>query len=88
MKIRVATIVAVLLGVPGAVMAQSADSKYCTALSEKYDSYIETQGDKGGNPTPPDVVAAMGKCTSDPASAIPVLEKLLKAARFSLPPRG
>jgi hypothetical protein len=88
MKIRAATIAFVLLSVPGAIMAQSADSKYCAALSEKYDTYIETQGDKGGNPTPADVVTAMGKCKSDPATAIPVLEKSLKAARLSLPPRS
>jgi len=92
MKIRMATIVCALLSFPGVVRAQSttrsADSKYCTALSDKYDAYIDTQGDKGGRPTPPDVVGALGKCTSDPAAAIPVLEKALKAARLDLPPRG
>jgi hypothetical protein len=88
MKIRMAMIVCALLGIPGAVMAQSADSKYCTALSDKYDTYIDTQGDKGGRPSPPDVVRAMEKCKSDPAAAIPVLEKSLKAARLDLPPRG
>ena len=45
-------------------------------------------GDKGGRATPTDAVAAQGQCKSDPASAIPVLEKALKAARLSLPSRG
>lgn len=88
MMTTAATITAALLTVAGAALAQSADSKYCATLSEKFDSYLETQGDKGGNPTPPDVVKAMDECKSDPASAIPVLEKSLKAARLNLPPRG
>jgi hypothetical protein len=78
---------AVLLA-PIAASAQTADARYCTALSEKYESYLETAGDKGGRATPVDVVVAMDKCKSDPAAAIPVLEKQLKAARLSLPPRG
>jgi hypothetical protein len=38
--------------------------------------------------TPAEVVIAIDKCKSDPGSSIPVLEKQLKAARLSLPPRG
>jgi hypothetical protein len=53
-----------------------------------YESYIETAGDKGGSATPVEVVIAIDKCKSDPASSIPVLEKQLKAVRLSLPPRG
>ncbi|HTR83803.1 MAG TPA: hypothetical protein VMI56_04960 [Reyranella sp.] len=70
-----------------AAMAQSPDSKYCSALAEKYDAYIDTQGDKGGAATPIAIVTAVGKCTSDPVAAIPVLEKALKAARLDPPPR-
>jgi hypothetical protein len=88
MKILTTVIVATSLVVPAAVMAQSADSKYCGALADKYDAYIETAGDKGGRPTPVDIVKAVESCKSDPAPAIPVLEKALKAARLSLPPRG
>jgi hypothetical protein len=51
-------------------------------------AYLETAGDNGGRATPVDVVVAMDKCKSDPASAIPVLEEQLKAAKLSLPPRG
>jgi hypothetical protein len=76
------------LGLPVAASAQSADAKYCAALSEKYDAYIETAGDKGGRATPTEVVIAMDRCKSDPASSIPILEKQLKAAKLTLPPRG
>ena len=58
------------------------------ALSKKFDSYLDTSGDKGGRATPPDVIMAQGKCKSDPVSAIPVPEKASKAARPSLPSRG
>jgi hypothetical protein len=76
------------LGLPVAASAQSADAKYCAALSEKYDGYIDTAGDKGGRATPTEVVIAMERCKTDPASSIPVLEKQLKAARLTLPPRN
>jgi hypothetical protein len=78
----------VILLLPVLAIAQSNDSAYCAALSEKFDSYLDTAGDKGGRATPTDIVVAQGKCKSDPASAIPVLEKALKAARLSLPSRG
>ena len=76
------------LGLPVTASAQSADAKYCAALSEMYDAYIETAGDKGGRATPTEVVIAMDRCKSDPASSIPVLEKQLKAARLTLPARN
>ena len=68
--------------------AQSNDAAYCAALAEKYDAYVDTAGDKGGRATPTDIVVAEGKCKSEPAAAIPVLEKALKAARLALPSRG
>jgi hypothetical protein len=88
MQVLKAALVASVLLTPTVVAAQSADSRYCAALSEKYEAYLETAGDKGGRATPVDVVVAMDKCKSDPASAIPVLEKQLKAAKLNLPPRG
>jgi hypothetical protein len=77
---------AVLL--PEIAVAQGTDAAYCAALSEKFDSYLDTAGDKGGRATPTDIVMAQGRCRSDPASAIPILEKALKGARLSLPSRG
>ena len=68
--------------------AHNRDAKYCVALSDMYDAYIETAGDKGGRATPTEVVIAMDRCKSDPTSSIPVLEKQLKAAKLGLPPRG
>jgi hypothetical protein len=88
MRTLTATLVSTVLVVPGVVFAQSGDAKYCAALSDKYESYIETAGDKGGHATPTEVVLAMDRCKSDPGSAIPILEKQLKAAKLDLPPRG
>jgi hypothetical protein len=88
MRVLTATILSTLFALPNIAFAQSADSKYCTALSQKYEAYLETAGDRGGRATPVDVVVAMDKCKSDPASAIPVLEKQLKAAKLDLPPRS
>jgi hypothetical protein len=76
-----------MLAVPGVASAKSNDSKYCEALAEKYDTYIDTSGNMGGRPTPVAVQKAEDSCQTDPASAIPVLEKTLKDARFTLPPR-
>ena len=88
MKILAAMVVTASFIVPGVVLAQSADTKYCDALADKYDTYLETAGDMGGRPTPIEVVKAIESCKSNPAPAIPVLEKALKASRLSLPPRG
>jgi hypothetical protein len=79
---------ALLILMPALAAAQGNDAAYCAALAEKYDSYLDTAGDKGGRATPTEIVMAEGKCKSDPASAIPVLEKALKAARLGLPSRG
>jgi hypothetical protein len=73
---------------PTLAAAQSNDAAYCAALAEKFDSYLDTAGDKGGRATPTDVAIAAGKCKTDPTGSIPVLEKALKAARLNLPPRG
>jgi hypothetical protein len=61
---------AAILLLPALAVAQSNDAAYCAALSEKFDSYLDTAGDKGGRATPTDVIMAQGKCKSDPASAI------------------
>jgi hypothetical protein len=72
--------VAVLLS--GTAFAQaSGDVAYCNALSAKYREYI------GRGETHADASAAMGQCASQPASAIPVLEKRLKDGKIELPKR-
>jgi hypothetical protein len=75
------------LVLPVAASAQSADSKYCSALSQSYEKYAQDNGGKSHNAPPADVGAAMGNCATNPTSAIPVLEKALKDAKVSLPAR-
>jgi len=73
---------------PFAAFAQSNDSAYCTALGDKYNTYVLSSGGRSHNTAPPDVATAISKCSSDPASAIPVLEKTLNNAKVSLPARS
>ena len=68
--------------------AQSNDAKYCAELVEKYEQYVSEGAEKGASQSPLEVEIAKGKCGSNPASSIPVMEKALKNARISLPPRG
>src|SRR5580700_2504253 len=41
--------------------AQSADSKYCSALSNKYQTYAQDNGGKSHNAPPADVASAISK---------------------------
>ena len=70
------------------VFAQSADTKYCADLKDKFEQYVSDGNEKGSVATSLDVEIAKGKCSSDPASAIPVFEKALKSHRITLPPRS
>jgi hypothetical protein len=88
MKIRIACLLASLsFALSMTASAQSGDSKYCSALSNKYQTYAQDNGGKSHNAPPADVASAMSKCSSDPASAIPVLEGALNNAKVALPPR-
>ena len=79
---------ALVLSLPVAAFAQSADTTYCSALSDKYSRYLDMSSKKGAQPQSLDAKAAVGKCqASDTASSIPVLEKALKNAKLDLPPR-
>lgn len=92
MKILNTCLVSVVAFAPsvGAVAQSTAsDSKYCSALSEKYEQYVTESKSRGSQSRPVEVGAAMGKCDStDAASAIPILEKALKAAKVALPSRS
>jgi hypothetical protein len=77
-----------LLALPLAASAQSADSRYCSSLSSTYERYGQDSGGRSHNTPPANVAAAMGQCNSNPASAIPVLEKALNDAKIPLPSRG
>ena len=80
MFVRTCLIAGVVVGLPLAAFAQSADSKYCAALSAKYRQLNTSQSDET-------VAAAMAQCDKSPEKGIPVLEKHLKDAKVALPPR-
>ena len=69
-------------------LGQSPDAKYCADLKDKFEQYVSDGNEKGSVATSLDVEIAKGKCSSDPASAIPVFEKALKGHRITLPPRS
>jgi hypothetical protein len=80
---------ALVFALPAAAFAQSGDTSYCMALSSKYQRYVSTNELHYRTPTPPnDVSVAISQCHSNWASAIPVLERALQAAKLDLPPHG
>ena len=84
-----------LLGLPLAAQAQAptanaADLSYCAKLSDLYQRYLGPEY-SGRMDTTPDVVGgeAVAKCQQgDAAASIPVLERLLSNAGFTLPRHG
>jgi hypothetical protein len=88
MKIHAAALAAGLLTLSVAVSAQASDTSYCTELSHSYTKYVADPNAARNPMQPPaDVGAAQAKCDSDPASAIPILEKALSDKKISLPAR-
>ena len=80
---------AVVLMLPTTTFAQSTDKQYCSALSAKYDRYINNLDmGKGMQPTNATISDAKAKCASNPVAAIPVLERALKDSKIDLPPRS
>lgn len=78
----------VALSLPAAAFAQSNDAKYCQALTEKYDAYLNMGQNKGQQPQSLDARVGIEKCKAgDTAAGIPPLEKALKDAKLDLPPR-
>jgi len=83
MKIQLASlIIGASLVLPATAFAQSS---YCEALSHQYQKYVGSAQDRHPQGTPADITAAMSKCDTDSASAIPVLENALKNAKIDLP---
>ena len=70
----------------------SADMEYCARLSELYVRYVGRSETGPRTPVTPDVVGgvALAQCKQEVtvAQAIPVLERKLRDARFTLPPRS
>ena len=82
MKAVTAIVISAAIALPFAAFAQMTDADYCNKLSSTYRSIVM------GNSTPDATVPeAMSKCSNDPASAIPILEKALKDNKVTLPSR-
>jgi hypothetical protein len=79
---------------PGAQAQQSAraaDLRYCAQLSNLYIRYVGRSEAGPSAPVRPDVNGgvALAKChEGDAAASIPILERKLRNAGFTLPPRG
>ena len=79
---------ALAFALPNTSLAQSDDAAYCAQLSALYRRYL---GNTGEGRQFPDVTAsvAIDDCQKgNTAAGIPVLEKKLRDARFTLPKRG
>ena len=89
MKTQVAILAGGLaLVLAGSAFAQSADTRYCTELSHSYAKYVADPNAARSPTNPPaDVASAQSKCTTDPQSAIPVLEHALTDKKITLPAR-
>ena len=71
--------------------SRAADLRYCAELSELYVRYVGRSEYSPRTPVTPDVNGgvALAKCREgDTATAIPMLERKLVNAGFTLPPRG
>jgi hypothetical protein len=91
--VTLAAVAAVCL--PTAAHAQqdrrAADLQYCARLSDLYVRYVGRSEAGPHAPVKPDVNGgvALAKCKEgDTAAAIPILERKLVNAGFTLPPRG
>lgn len=72
-------------------VATASDLRYCAQLSELYIRYVGRSEAGPSAPVKPDVNGgvALAKChEGDAAAAIPILERKLRNAGFTLPPRG
>jgi hypothetical protein len=72
-------------------VATAADLRYCAELSYLYVRYVGRSEAGPDVPVKPDVNGgvALAKChEGDAAAAIPILERKLRNAGFTLPPRG
>ena len=99
-RIPMLLLVGVFLALPLAAQAQdkpfggypNADMQYCARLAELYVRYVGRSETGPRTPVTPDAVGgtALAQCKDENkvTQAIPVLERKLLDARFTLPPRG
>jgi hypothetical protein len=87
-------LIAMISLAPGAhaqQVARATDLRYCAQLSDLYVRYVGRSEAGPSVPVRPDVNGgvALAKCKAgDAAAAIPILERKLVNAGFTLPPRG
>ena len=87
-------LIAAISSLPGAHAQQTSratDLRYCAQLSELYIRYVGRSEAGPDVPVKPDVNGgvALAKChEGDAAASIPILERKLLNAGFTLPPRG
>jgi hypothetical protein len=87
-KLRIALALCLSLTAEAHAQAPTDDMAYCAQLSALYRGYLGNTGDRRSFP---DVAAAaaISECEKgNTAAGIPVLEKKLRDARFTLPKRG
>jgi hypothetical protein len=82
MKAMTAIVTSAAIMSPFAALAQMSDVAYCNKLSESYRSVVASTATPDAT-----VPEAMSKCSSSPATSIPVLEKALKDNKVTLPSR-
>lgn len=87
-RMLVTLMVCAAAALPVSAFAQN-DDAYCSALAQKYQRYVGDNAfvrDRGlqRNAT---VDAAITACPTNAAASIPVIEKALRDAQVSLPPR-
>ena len=91
MKIQIASLATLAaFALPlAAAHAQSADAKYCQALTDKYTTYVHDQNAHRPAPANAGIDNAVAQCQAgNTAAGIPVLEKALTDAQVPLPKRG
>ena len=81
-------LLSLLVASPVPALAQSSDAAYCTALGDLARRYLGGTAD-GRNVPDLDTSMAIIECQKgNTAAGIPVLEKKLRDARFTLPKRS
>lgn len=88
-----ATIGGLLLAAVAHAQGNAADMKYCSALVDRYVTYVGSSEfspqTPGTSRTDPEARFAISRCQQgDTATAIPILELRLRNAKINLPARG
>jgi hypothetical protein len=87
--LRACLIAGVALGLPLSASAQSADSRYCSALANKYAGFLAATNQQLQDPQAISARAGMEQCQAgNTAVGIPLLESSLRNAGVDLPLRA